>query len=107
MVANRVRTYPSGVLLAICLAAIVPSRSGALVNDDLRVGELVGDDSRDNASAAPCRKGIDNRNWPDQIGLPPSEAPQGQRGSQTQKPSTAGSMCLPPTVAITNAQVTV
>ena len=53
-----------------------PSRSGALVNDDLlpkRLGELVGDDSRDDASAAPGRKGIDNRNWPVWIGLRPRD----------------------------------
>ena len=41
-----------------------PSCSGALVNDDLlakRLGELVGDDARDDAGAASGRKGIVRR----------------------------------------------
>src|SRR5262249_50771972 len=61
------------------------SRPGALVNDDLLakcLGELVGDDPRDDASATARWKGIDNRNWPDRIGLRPSKARQDrERGS--------------------------
>src|SRR5262249_45051259 len=62
-----------------------PSRSGALVNDDLLakcLGELVGDDPCDDASATARWKGIDNRNWPDRIGLRRRDACDGrQRGS--------------------------
>src|SRR5262249_58013169 len=46
------------------------------------LGELVGDDPCDDASATARWKGIDNRNWPDRIGLRRRDACDGrQRGS--------------------------
>jgi hypothetical protein len=84
--------YPSGVLLAICLAATVPPAPATLVDNNLLakcVGEPIGDDPRDDAGAAARRKGIDNRDRPRRIDLrfrdPRDGRQYGSTGGQTQK----------------------
>src|SRR5262245_50086783 len=79
------------------LGSNCPSRSGALVNNDLLakcLGELIGDDPSNDAGATAGRKGVHYRNWPDRIRLRQHEARHGRQRrdgrGETQKLPTAG-----------------